>query len=194
MAWPLVRLVRGFAVAATMGQLASKFPTAGGLYHWAAIPGPGRELGLDDRPSFPRRVKILCWPRSMSAPNKTGAGLVHRSCRQTHVDLIAQVLGVGFITCSQAMINHIGIGLTARLTDFSGYWILLVAAALTTCLLIFAPGLEPSRLVTFENMSGTAGGGDVWPLRRPALLPLVRSCRPIRLPASTHRLMPRKRR
>ena len=52
--------------------------------------------------------------------------------------------------------------MTARLTDFSGYWILLVAAVLTVCLLAFAPGLDPSRLVTFENFSGTAGG-NVWP-------------------------------
>ena len=43
---------------------------------------------------------------------------------------MAQALGVGLITFSQAVINHLGIGVTARLTDFSGYWILLVATAL----------------------------------------------------------------
>ena len=41
--WPLVGLI-ALAVAATMGQLASTFPTAGGLYHWAAILG-GRGWG-----------------------------------------------------------------------------------------------------------------------------------------------------
>ena len=41
--WPLVGLF-ALAVAATMGQLASAFPTAGGLYHWAAILG-GRGWG-----------------------------------------------------------------------------------------------------------------------------------------------------
>ena len=41
--WPLVVLF-ALAVAATMGQLASAFPTAGGLYHWAAILG-GRGWG-----------------------------------------------------------------------------------------------------------------------------------------------------
>ena len=41
--WPLVSLF-ALAVAATMGQLASTFPTAGGLYHWAAILG-GRGWG-----------------------------------------------------------------------------------------------------------------------------------------------------
>src|SRR5438445_11710664 len=41
--WPLVCLY-SLAVAATMGQLASAFPTAGGLYHWASILG-GRGWG-----------------------------------------------------------------------------------------------------------------------------------------------------
>ena len=41
--WPLVSLL-ALAFAATMGQLASAFPTAGGLYHWASILG-GRGWG-----------------------------------------------------------------------------------------------------------------------------------------------------
>ena len=36
--WPLVCLF-SLAVAATMAQVASSFPTAGGLYHWASILG-----------------------------------------------------------------------------------------------------------------------------------------------------------
>ena len=41
--WPLAALF-ALAVALTMGQLASAFPTAGGLYHWAALLG-GRGWG-----------------------------------------------------------------------------------------------------------------------------------------------------
>src|SRR5205085_8115999 len=41
--WPLVTLF-ALTVAATMGQVASAFPTAGGLYHWSAILG-GRGWG-----------------------------------------------------------------------------------------------------------------------------------------------------
>ena len=41
--WPLACAV-ALVVALTMGQLASAFPTAGGLYHWAAILG-GRGWG-----------------------------------------------------------------------------------------------------------------------------------------------------
>src|SRR6266567_5167035 len=36
--WPLVCLF-ALVVAATMAQVASAFPTAGGLYHWASILG-----------------------------------------------------------------------------------------------------------------------------------------------------------
>jgi amino acid transporter len=79
-----------------------------------------------------------------------------------HWEFAAQALGVAVITASQAMINHLGIGVTARLTDFSGYWIMVITAALTVSMLIFAPALDPARLVTFTNYSGTAGG-SVWP-------------------------------
>src|SRR5262245_11725708 len=36
--WPLACLF-ALAVAATMGQVASALPTAGGLYHWASLLG-----------------------------------------------------------------------------------------------------------------------------------------------------------
>src|SRR5215468_11863447 len=36
--WPISCLL-SLAVALTMGQVASAFPTAGGLYHWASILG-----------------------------------------------------------------------------------------------------------------------------------------------------------
>ena len=39
------------------------------------------------------------------------------------------------ITFSQALCNHLGIKLTTRLTDFSGYWILIVAVALTIAMI-----------------------------------------------------------
>src|SRR3954447_24931799 len=41
--WPLVALF-SLVVALTMGQVASAFPTAGGLYHWSSILG-GRGWG-----------------------------------------------------------------------------------------------------------------------------------------------------
>jgi amino acid transporter len=65
------------------------------------------------------------------------------------------------VTLSQAAVNHYGIGLTSRLTDFSGYMIFFGAIALTFALLWNAPVLEFSRLWTLTDFTGAAGG-DVW--------------------------------
>jgi amino acid transporter len=157
--WPLVSLF-ALAVAATMGQLASTFPTAGGLYHWAAILG-GRGWGwatawfnLAGLVTVLAAINVGTYRFAMAS---LGTGPMPAG-----LDLAAQAVGVLLITGSQAAINHLGIGATARLTDFSGYWILLVSAALTAGLLAFAPGVDPSRLLMFANYSGSAGGG-VWP-------------------------------
>jgi amino acid transporter len=66
------------------------------------------------------------------------------------------------ITVIQAVVNHVGIRATAKLTDLSGYLIFAVAVGLTVALLVYAPALDISRLWTFKNYSGPAGG-DVWP-------------------------------
>ncbi len=134
--WPLVSLF-ALAVAATMGQLASTFPTAGGLYHWAAILG-GRGWGwttawfnLAGLITVLAAINVGTYRFAMAA---LGPGWV-----PSEFDLAAQAVGVILITMSQAAVNHLGIGATAKLTDFSGYWILLVSAALTAALLTFAP-------------------------------------------------------
>jgi amino acid transporter len=157
--WPLVSLF-ALAVAATMGQLASTFPTAGGLYHWAAILG-GRGWGwatawfnLAGLVTVLAAINVGTYRFAMAS---LGFGTL-----PAELDLAAQAIGVILIAGSQAAVNHLGIGATARLTDFSGNWILLVSAALTAGLLAFAPGVDPSRLLTFANYSGSAGGG-VWP-------------------------------
>jgi len=69
---------------------------------------------------------------------------------------------VALITVSQGLLNHFGIKLTTRLTDFSGYLIFLVAGTLILAMFFAAPNHDWARLVTFTNLSGEAGG-DVWP-------------------------------
>jgi amino acid transporter len=157
--WPLVVLF-ALAVAATMGQLASAFPTAGGLYHWAALLG-GRGWGWATAwLNLAGLITVLAAINVGTYRFAIGSLLSQGLPRE--LDLPVQALAVLMITATQATINHLGIGVTARLTDFSGYWILLVTAALTASLLVFAPALDLSRLVTFENFSGQAGG-NVWP-------------------------------
>jgi amino acid transporter len=166
--WPLVALF-SLVVAATMGQLASTFPTAGGLYHWSSILG-GRGWGwatawfnLAGLVTVLAAINVGTYRFALGAFGPSAAAL------SPWGDYLLQAALVVAITASQAAINHLGIGITARLTDFSGYWIILVATLLTVCLLAFAPAIDAARLVTFSNYSGTAGGGT-WPHSEQLLL------------------------
>ena len=84
------------------------------------------------------------------------------------------------------MINHRGIVLTSRLTDLSGYLILVVAAVLTLALLAFgiAPGGFPSRSgFTVNNYSGLPSGDTLFgrePRTSFGSSRWVSSCRPTR--------------
>jgi amino acid transporter len=159
--WPLVSLF-ALAVAATMAQLASTFPTAGGLYHWASILG-GRGWGWATAWfDLAGLVTVLAAINVGTYRFAFGALGPSREALSPWIDYLAQAIGVIAITLTQAAINHLGIGLTARLTSFSGYWILLVSFLLTICLVGFAPDLDASRLVDFQNFSGSAGG-ETWP-------------------------------
>ncbi len=163
--WPLVCLL-ALAVAATMGQIASAFPTAGGLYHWASLLG-GRGWGWATAWfNLAGLVTVLTGINVgtylfLLGPLGSLLGFDPEAV-QPWVREAVQAGAVALITASQALFNHLGIRTTTRLTDFSGYWILFMAVALTAALLAFAPGLDPSRLVTFSNYSGAAGH-DVWP-------------------------------
>jgi amino acid transporter len=152
--WPLVCLF-SLAVAATMGQVASSFPTAGGLYHWASILG-GKGWGWTTA-----WLNLLGMVAALAAIN-LGALRFTLDSLGPGASATVAIVGVFAITASQALVNHLGIRLTTRLTDFSGYWIVGIALLLTASMLVFAPSLHPERLVSFTNYSG-ARGGDVWP-------------------------------
>lgn len=163
--WPLSCLF-SLAVALTMGQVASAFPTAGGLYHWASILG-GRGWGwVTAWFNLAGLVAVLA-AINVGAYQFTVGALGPRlgfdpAAMSPGKALAVQTVVVVLVTASQAAVNHLGIRATTRLTDFSGYWILFVSVALTASMLWFAPRLGWSRLITFTNYSG-ARGGEVWP-------------------------------
>ena len=154
-------------VGASMAQIASAYPTAGGLYHWSSILG-GRAWGW-----------VTAWF------NLLGLIFVVASVNVGVYDLFTglilgdifnintanwandfptwaggwpQVLSVVVITGAQGLLNHFGIRTTTKLIDFSGYLILVIAILLTIALLAVAPDLHPARLFTFTNFSGNPGG------------------------------------
>lgn len=152
--WPLVCLF-ALAVAITMGQVASAFPTAGGLYHWASVLG-GRGWGWATA-----WFNLAGLVTVLAAINVgTYEFCVHAFPSDYEPEMALKIIAVLGITFSQAAINQRGIRLTARLTDFSGYLILVVAAALTILLLAYAPTFEPARLITFANYGGLPEGDD----------------------------------
>jgi len=167
--WPLSCLFSLF-FAIAMGQIGSAYPTAGGLYHWGSILG-GRFVGWVT--AWFNLVGLLTVLAAINvgtylylvgsiAPylGINTAALTPSS--PTPYSIAVQAAVVGLITGSQGLFNHLGIRLTSKLTDLSGYLIFASAIALTVTLLIFAPHIDISRLWTFTNNSGDPGG-DVWP-------------------------------
>jgi len=163
----LVGATFALVVALAMAQIASAFPTAGGLYHWGSMLG-NRGYG---------------WATAWF--NLLGLILVTAAVNFGVYDpffktLVAPMLGFdtshwgaahqfGFltvVTSSQALLNHRFVKLTTRLVDFSGYLIFVLTVLLVVSLWVWArpagAGLPDfSRLVTFTNFTGTTGSW--WP-------------------------------
>ncbi len=163
----LVGATFALVVALAMAQIASAFPTAGGLYHWGSMLG-NRGYG---------------WATAWF--NLLGLILVTAAVNFGVYDpffktLVAPMLGFdtsqggaahqfGFlavVTASQALLNHRFVKLTTRLVDFSGYLIFVLTLLLVVSLWVWArpagAGLPDfSRLITFTNFTGTPGSW--WP-------------------------------
>ena len=158
-----------------MGQIASSYPTAGGLYHWSSILG-NRFTGW-----------LTAWLNLLGLITVLGAinvgtwgffsGAIAPWFPWINVDTTVaegfrnQMVFLAIITAIQALINHYGIRLTAKLTDFSGYLIFAATIVLTVSCFVFAEHWDFSRLWTFSNFSGDptlngAGelkGDPIWP-------------------------------
>jgi amino acid transporter len=158
----LVGAVFALIVAASMAQIASAYPTAGGLYHWSSILG-GRAWGWAT--AWVNLLGLIFVVASVNVGVYTlFTQLVLSSIFGINVSSWGawqQALAVAVITASQAVFNHVGIRITSKLTDFSGYLILAVAVLLTMVMFYSMPALDLSRLFTFVNTSGAAGGNVV---------------------------------
>ncbi|HMF40684.1 MAG TPA: amino acid permease [Polyangia bacterium] len=163
--WP-VGVAFSLIVALCMAQIASAFPTAGGLYHWSAILG-GKGWGW-----------ATAWFNLAGLVFVTAA--VNVGCYKVFVPFVGplfgidparwldaghQIAGVALISLSHALLNHFGIRLTTRLTDFSGWLIFAVALVLTVAMMHGAPRFDFTRLFAFSDYGGAAGG-RVWPAPR----------------------------
>ncbi len=160
----LVGGVLAMSVAVGMGQIASSFPTAGGLYHWSSHLG-GKFWGWAT--AWFNLIGLICVVSSVDVLLYT---VFFKDL------LLATVLGVDvsgwgatqqtiFLVIalgSQAILNHYFINITTKLTDLSGYVILGLTVVLIVTLFAFSSvPLDITRLWTFQNVTGDAGGGVV---------------------------------
>lgn len=127
--WPLVTLFT-LAVAASMGEIASKIPTAGAMYHWAALLG-GPGWGW-----FTAWVNFL-------GQMATTAGIDY-GIAVFAVDLLGgkgqgPILAVyGALLLSHGLINHYGIRAVAKCNDLSVWYHIVVTLGLSAAFLWLA--------------------------------------------------------
>ncbi|MBI5942852.1 MAG: amino acid permease [Chloroflexi bacterium] len=160
----LVGGVLAMSVAVGMGQIASSFPTAGGLYHWSSHLG-GKFWGWAT--AWFNLIGLICVVSSVDVLLYS----VFFKDLFLSTALGVDVSGFGYwhqfgfmvvVLTTQAMLNHYGIELTTKLTDFSGYAILALSIVLIIVLFAFSPvALDFSRLTSFQNVTGDAGGAVV---------------------------------
>lgn len=133
--WPIVSVFT-LAVAASMAELASAYPTAGGLYYWAFRLG-GRKWAW-----------VTAWLNMIGQVTATAginvaAAIYIIGAASRMFDLPAglpltnwyfQLTVMVIITIPQVLINIYGIQLTARINDFSVLWhiggVVIIAALL----------------------------------------------------------------
>lgn len=159
--WP-IGVGFSLLVALAMAQVASAYPTAGGLYHWSSILG-GKGWGWAT--AWFNLLGLIF----VTAAVDVGAYTLFANIvlpifgvDPTKLTVVHQIVGVSLILGVQAIFNHRGIRATTLLTDFSGYLIFAVSILLMLAMLVFAPTHDFSRLFQFSNLSGDLGGG-VWP-------------------------------
>ncbi len=165
----------GFAiiVALAMAQISSSYPTAGGLYHWGSILG-GKGygwctawfnlLGLIFVVASVNFGVYDFFFKGLAAPilgiDVSGFGYSH------------QVFFITLFTAIQAILIYRFPRLTTKLTDISGYLILIIAVVLTGSLLAYnQTPLDFSRLFTFTNYTGTEG--SIWPTSEGLVFPFL---------------------
>ncbi|HJQ39489.1 MAG TPA: amino acid permease, partial [Thermoanaerobaculia bacterium] len=135
--WPLVSLMT-LAVAASMAEIASAYPTAGGLYYWAYRLGGRRWAWITAWLNMIGQVAITAGINIAAAIYLTG--IFTRNATSWNFQLLVMLL----ILIPQVAINVWGIKLTARLSDLSVWW--HIGGVLTITLLLTIYGHHHNSL------------------------------------------------
>ncbi|QRK07249.1 amino acid permease [Archangium violaceum] len=138
--WPLVAVMT-LTVAASLAQLASSYPTAGALYHWAAMLG-GVRVGF-----------FTAWL------NTIGQFAITAGIDYGLAEFVADMFGwprergyvlplYAAILLSHAVLNHVGVRAVALLNNLSAWYHVAGVAVVIGALVAFAPKQDASFLLT----------------------------------------------
>ncbi|MEW6285684.1 MAG: amino acid permease [Chloroflexota bacterium] len=140
--WPLVTLFV-LTIAASMAELASAYPTAGGLYFWAHRLGGYKWAWVTAWFNMLGQIMITAGIDFAAAIYIAGA--LNRIFG-TNLDTTNTMTMVGVmiaIMIPQVLINIFGIKLTAKLNDFSVYWHIGGVAVMAFLLIAFGKVSQP---------------------------------------------------
>jgi amino acid transporter len=141
--WPIVSLFT-LCVAASMAELASAYPTAGGLYFWAfRLGGRGWAwttawLNMVGQVTITAGINVAASIYLIGAVTRIfnlpadAAVPVFGSATNWYFQVFVMVL----IMIPQVLINVLGIHLTAKLNDFSVYWHIIGGAIIVALLIL----------------------------------------------------------
>jgi len=142
--WPVVSVFT-LAIAASMAELASAYPTAGGLYFWAFRLGGRGWAWTTAWLNMVGQVTITAGINVAAAIYLIGAATrvfgvpadmrvpVFGSLTSWSFQLFVMVL----LMVPQVVVNIFGVRLTARLNDLSAYWHVAGGAAIVLLLVLF---------------------------------------------------------
>jgi amino acid transporter len=144
--WPLSTIFT-LAVAASMAELCSAYPTAGATYHWAADLG-GRGWGW-----------LVAWLNILGLITELAG--INYSCAQFILPFLNisltpfHLFGMfAFILLTQGILNHYGIRLVAILNDLSVTVHIAGVALVVVALFFFAPKQPVAFLFQAVNSNG----------------------------------------
>jgi len=144
--WPLVTLMT-LAVAASLAELASAYPTAGALYHWAALLG-GRGWGF-----------LTAWL------NTIGQFAITAGIDYACAEFVAVMLGLpadrvyvlpifAAILLSHGVLNHVGVRAVNVLNWLSSWYHIAGVALMVGALVVLAPRQDAGFLLSKTTASG----------------------------------------
>src|SRR5438067_9632761 len=136
--WPLVSLLT-LPVAASLAQLASSYPTAGALYHWASILG-GRSAGF-----------FTAWLNCIGQFAITAGidyGLAQFAAALLGIPEERTLFVYAGVLLSHGVLNHLGVRVVAKLNDLSAWVHIAGVAVLVGAVALFAPHQRADFLLT----------------------------------------------